>query len=174
MRLKNWDYGQNCSYFITICVANRLNLFGSIQDNVMNLNALGEIVETICKEIEQKFQFTILNSFVIMPNHFYGIITIKKDRTDIENDVDIRKYFMNFDKGGFANHKNPMFHQNLSRIIRWFKGRVTSEIRKTNSEFSWQSGYHDQIIKDEKSMSKIKNYIKNNPKHWKDDQFYLN
>ncbi len=34
------------------------------------------------------------------------------------------------ESGGFAGNKNPMLHDNLSRIIRWYKGRCTFEIRR--------------------------------------------
>ena len=66
-----------------------------------------------------------------------------------------------------------MLNINLSRIMKWFKGRVTFEIHKIHLDFQWQDGFWDNIIKDEKMYFKIKNYILNNPKNWKDDQFYF-
>lgn len=172
-RLKNWDYGKNASYFVTICTGNREKLFGEIVDEKMNLNELGKIVEEIWLKIPEKFDFAKLENYVIMPNHLHGIITIEKNKEHIENDEDLRKYFLNFEIGGFAKHKNPMLNNNLSRIIKWFKGRATFEIRKIYAGFLWQELFWDNIIKDEKMYFKIKNYIKNNPKSWKDDQFYF-
>ena len=37
--------------------------------------------------------------------------------------------------GGITGSRNPMFHENISRIIRWYKGRCSFEIRKFYSEF---------------------------------------
>ena len=74
--------------------------------------------------------------------------------------------------GGITGDKNPMLYDNLSRAIRWYKGRVAFEIHKINAGFAWQSRFHDHIIRDDKSFDRITNYIKNNPAKWSDDKFY--
>lgn len=71
--------------------------------------------------------------------------------------------------GGFAGDKNPMFHENISRIIRWYKGRCTFEIRKIHTDFAWQSLFYDHIIRNETAFQKITHYINNNPKNWEND-----
>ena len=73
--------------------------------------------------------------------------------------------------GGITGDKNPMLYDNLSRAIRWYKGRVAFEIHKINAGFAWQSRFHDHIIRDDKSFERITNYIKNNPAKWSDDKF---
>jgi len=75
--------------------------------------------------------------------------------------------------GGFAGNKNPMLHQNISRIIRWYKGRCSFEIRKIHADFNWQSRFHDHIIRDARSFETIQNYIANNPANWNKDKFLL-
>ena len=74
--------------------------------------------------------------------------------------------------GGATGINNPMLHENIGRVIRWYKGRCTFEIRKNLSEFTWQSSYWDSIIKNSNSYENIQNYIKNNPKKWSEDRFY--
>lgn len=74
--------------------------------------------------------------------------------------------------GGITGNKNPMIHQNVSRIIRWYKGRCTFEIRKTQPDFGWQSRFHDHIIRNETAFQKIAKYIIDNPKNWNADKFY--
>ena len=74
--------------------------------------------------------------------------------------------------GGFAGNKNPMFHENISRIIRWYKGRCSFEIRKIHADFAWQSLFHDHIIRDAQSFVHIQNYIESNPKNWGKDKFH--
>ena len=76
------------------------------------------------------------------------------------------------DIGGFAKQKNPMLNENISRVIRWYKGRVCFESRKKNTEFAWQPRFHDHIIRNTQSYEKIKNYIIENPSKWTDDKFY--
>src|SRR5690606_20508223 len=64
-------------------------------------------------------------------------------------------------QGGFAGGKNPMVNENISRILRWYKGRCSYEIHKTNAEFAWQSRFHDHIIRNELEYRRIVNYIIN-------------
>ena len=73
---------------------------------------------------------------------------------------------------GVTGNKNPMMHDNISRIIRWYKGRCTFEIRKKNPQFTWQSRFHDHIIRTDESYQKIHNYIENNVLNWNLDQFF--
>lgn len=76
-------------------------------------------------------------------------------------------------KGGITGNNNPMLHQNLSRILRWYKGRVTFEARKINPDFSWQTRFHDRIIRDKNEWYAKTNYIKNNPENWREDEFNI-
>ena len=74
--------------------------------------------------------------------------------------------------GGFSGYKNPMLNDTISKIIRWYKGRCSFECRKINSDFGWQSRFHDHIIRNSISFEIIQNYIFENPLNWKKDKFY--
>ena len=63
-----------------------------------------------------------------------------------------------------------MLHDNISRIINWYKGRVTFEARKINNDFGWQARFFDHVIRNEKSFFIISKYIINNPKKWEIDK----
>ena len=68
--------------------------------------------------------------------------------------------------GGFAGLKNPMLHDNLSRVVRWLKGRITFECRKINCDFKWQRNFHERIIRTEIEYLNVMKYIRNNPVWW--------
>ena len=187
-RLKNWDYGSNGAYFITICTQNREHFFGEIADGKMQLNQMGQLAEKYWLEIPQHFSFIELGNFVVMPNHTHGILIINKmddvvppisetpnvgvetrliaslPPTGISSPTEIN--------GGFAGTKNPMFHHNISRIIRWYKGRCSFEMRKIHADFGWQTRFHDHIIRDAQSFENIQTYIENNPLKWVKDKFH--
>ena len=74
--------------------------------------------------------------------------------------------------GGFANLKNPMFYENLGRMLRWFKGRATFECRKIIPYFAWQRNYWENIIRNNNDYARIVEYIENNPISWETDKFY--
>lgn len=77
-RLKNWDYGSNGTYFITICTKNRRRFFGEIANNKMVLNDIGCLAHNFWAAIPKHFPFVELGNFQIMPNHTHGILIINK------------------------------------------------------------------------------------------------
>ena len=153
-RLQGWDYGANAIYFVTICTANRAHYFGEIEDNTMQLNAAGMIAGQCWLDIPKYYPYIILDAHVVMPNHVHGIVIIDS-KLNIHDDDD-RKW-----KPG-----------TLGVIINQYKRIVTINARKTEPHFSWQTRFHDHIIRNEKSFEKIQKYIQENPLRWVDDMFY--
>lgn len=173
-RLQHWDYGRNAAYFVTICTKNRSHFFGEIRNGTMLLSEIGKIANQNWLAIPKQFPYVKLGDYIVMPNHVHGIIIIDKNDND---PVEARliaplRDHSHKKSGGFAGNKNPMLNNNLSRIIRWYKGRTTFECRKIDSDFEWQSRFHDHIIRNEKSFANISNYIINNPMNWKEDKFH--
>ncbi|MCP4652178.1 MAG: hypothetical protein GY858_02185 [Candidatus Omnitrophica bacterium] len=144
IRLRNHDYSRNGIYGVTICVKNKENYFGKIicRDAIYRvlLNDNGKIVNKYWDNIVVQFPFVELDEYVIMPNHVHGIIAIR-------------------DSCGVS----------LSKIIRWYKGRVTYEIRKSGNIFLWQGRFYDQIVRNDQSLYAVRKYIRNNPKNWQLD-----
>lgn len=190
-RLKGWDYFSCGLYFITICTKDKEHFFGKIENDTMKLNEIGEIMEANWLSIEKQFPTIETADFVIMPNHFHGILIIDglfylkaiNDGThginpvsisaDINTKVELPKSFNvepNSKLGGITGNKNPMLHRNISTAIRWFKGKTTFDARKINPDFAWQSRFYDHVIRSQTSFIKIQAYIKNNPKIWDRDR----
>jgi putative transposase len=169
-RLKNWDYGWNAAYFVTICTHKRKHYFGDIKNRKMQLSKIGEIAQKYWEEIPKQFNYAKLDTFVIMPDHMHGIIMIAKDTGAINraSTMEMKSSI----PGGITGNKNPMLYYNLSRIIRWYKGRVTYEARKIQPNFTWQPRFYDHIVRDERSFQNISEYILNNPLNWRNDQSY--
>ena len=58
----------------------------------------------------------------------------------------------------------------LSAIIRSYKTALTRWARVNGiPEFAWQTRYYDHIIRDDRSLDKIRLYIINNPLKWEFD-----
>jgi len=76
IRLKNFNYSEKGSYYITICLQNRMNILGHVQNKKMILNPLGKIVEDKWKNISKDNQNITLGPYIVMPNHIHGIINI--------------------------------------------------------------------------------------------------
>jgi REP element-mobilizing transposase RayT len=186
-RLQNWDYGTNGAYFITICSKDMKHFFGEVADGKMSLNAIGKLAEEYWIEIVKQFPYVELGNFQIMPNHMHGILIIDKIRKSVEtrfiaSNLDNDDYNVETrliasvppaqEIGGFSGENNPMLSENIARIIRWYKGRCTFEMRKINENFEWHSRFHDHIIRNSDSFERILNYIEKNPSKWEEDKFY--
>lgn len=193
LRLQNWDYSWNSYYFITICTKDRYNFFGNIdtfdtseqvsnQDGKMILNEIGEIAQRFLLEIPEHFKNVKLDEFVIMPNHIHVIVCIENLEQQNNNDIDnvgtrhclvptvntLNKYDENIGKNRFQNQgKNT-----ISSIIGSYKSICTKTINKTQNKifFAWQPRFYEHIIRDEKSLENIRQYIIDNPLKWDSDE----
>lgn len=141
-RLQKWDYGWNGFYYITICTANRKHYFGKIVDGKMQFSEIGEMAKKYWDEIPQHFPFVKLDAFIIMPDHVHEIIVIDKPVNDIT------------------------LSYTISSIIGSYKSVVSKYAHKINPGFAWQSRFYDHIIRNEKSLKRIMEYIINNPSKW--------
>ena len=79
-RLRNYDYGRNGAYFVTIVTKNRQNFFGEFQNGKMVLSEMGKMAKKYWYEIPRHFPFVRLDAFVVMPNHIHGILWIVRDK----------------------------------------------------------------------------------------------
>ncbi|MFI5137755.1 MAG: transposase [Sphingobacteriales bacterium] len=74
--MKGYDYSRAGLYFITVCVRDGELLFGKIENDEMLLNGAGKMIQTEWEKLPQRFGNIALHEFVVMPNHFHGILEI--------------------------------------------------------------------------------------------------
>ena len=113
-----------------------------------------------------------LGEFVVMPNHFHGIIFIGANdfNTNVNQNI-ARRDGMHGVSTVTGNKFGPQ-SKNLSSIVRGFKSSVTTWARKNNIPFHWQDRFHDHMIRNATAYNRISNYIINNPSQWQEDKFY--
>ncbi len=181
IRLRNYDYSQPGAYFVTICTYQKQSWFGEIKNGQMYLNQLGKIVADewlkTCK-IRPNFQ---LDEWVIMPNHFHGIVIINDYSGDDQSlgagnrPLDLGAGNLPLDLGA---RDAPLQQKpnSLSSCIAGFKSAVTKRInllRQNTDTPIWQRNYYESILRDEKYLAVVREYIINNPKNWPNDRDYL-
>ena len=83
MRLQGYDYSQADGYFVTIVTQERECLFGETQNDEMILNDAGKMVVKWWNELPDNFPSTTVDAFVVMPNHFHGVILIHETVADL-------------------------------------------------------------------------------------------
>jgi len=178
IRLPGHDYSSPGAYFITICTHNRQFLFGNIVDGEIMLNKFGELVKTEWQKTGIIRPNIVIDAFVIMPNHLHGILIINDEfcygRDTLQRVSTI----------GRKTNENNQIEQfgkptknSIPTIVRLFKSTTTkqiNQIRQTPGIPVWQRNYYEHIIRDTDDLSRIRHYIANNPKNWKNDEYDIN
>jgi len=160
-RLPTHNYGRAGVYFITICVLNRLSSFGTIADGEMMLSTIGEQVARCWLEIPTHFPLARLDYWVIMPDHFHGILILKP------NDNDLLKNQEDETSAGLR----PLRQSSVPAIVNQFKGSVKRWCNQHDyAAFAWQPRYHDHIVRNAEALGSIREYINRNPENWDPDK----
>ena len=156
-RLKQYDYSQAGNYFVTICIQDRVCLLGDIVNDNMILNDAGKMIENSWRQSPEYYDGVEIDSCQIMPNHLHGIITIDDQG-----------------RGGSRTAPISMPRKPLGRIIGAFKTVSTKRInlhRRTPSKPIWQRNYFEHIVRNDKELTDIREYIVNNPIQWELDKY---
>ena len=157
----------------------------------IQLNALGKCVEEEwLKTPNLRPDMNLaLAEYVVMPNHFHGIIHIGENqynsaalydyssRKEISDNLETQYIGSPVETQCIASlpgNRNSFGPQrkNLSSVVRGFKAAVTTFARKENIRFDWQARFHEHIIGGRKEYLQIANYIKWNPTNWINDELY--
>ncbi|MBT1072789.1 transposase [Geobacter chapellei] len=180
IRLRAFDYRSNGTYFITICAFQRESLFGEVVDGDMRLNRLGMAVDACWQSIANHFPNVQLDEFVIMPNHFHGIMNIvghvgAKQGSSASPGFGIEGNNVgNCNKGEAGEAiasplRDGTVSGSLGAVIQNFKSISTRKINKIRNNPGcpvWQRNYYEHIIRSESDLTNIRQYIANNPLKW--------
>ena len=199
IRLQGYDYSQAGAYFVTICTQNRACLFGNIKNDEMVLNEYGGAVRDEWLKTAESRAGIRADEFVVMPNHFHGIIIITESTIRAIRELPLRahNYFvgaidkttshstrLSKDDSQVADyHESPLplrqqrRQMTLSKIIGRFKmltAKRINEIRQLPGISVWQRNYYEHVIRNEADYKQISEYIADNPRRWEEDTLHPN
>ena len=180
LRIKNYNYSLPGAYFITICTYRKENILGYIIDGKIKLNVLGKITVREWLRTFQIRENIQLDEYMVMPNHFHGIIIL----TEKEGHNSLCPYKNNQksdNRRGTMYRAHPSTYESFGKpisgsiptIIRLFKSAVTRGIKRLDYPFLysiWQRNYYEHIIRNERELNRIREYIQNNPLRWEYDR----
>lgn len=177
--LKNYDYSQAGAYFVTLCSQNRACLFGTIENQQIELNEYGLIVQQIWEYLPIHFDNLELDAAVIMPNHFHGIIIITcRGAVSAPNNAPNNTPNNVVSSNNLLSSRNYQKNKtNLSSIVAYFKYQTTKLINQQREQVGsklWQRNYYEHIIRNEQSLQILRQYIQENPLKWELDQLHPN
>lgn len=158
----DWDYAANACYFVTMVTWQRMRVFGEVGPKGVELSQAGVLVDEMIRALPQYFPFTEVVTHVVMPDHLHILVRLQKSAQELQADPPfIRKRV----PGGPI--PSCMRRKDLSRAMRWLKGRCTFEIRPQLPAFAWQRSFYDRIMRSESEARRFAAYTDANPaKAW--------
>jgi len=169
IRLKEYDYSQTGAYFVTVCAWKKECLFGEISQGKVNCNEAGEIVTDVWNKLLERFPSIELDEFVIMPNHFHGIIVLNVGvGLALPNALPDTTRGTKQKQTGAASGAPT-----LGDIMRTFKSTTAVNVNRRLDRPGypiWQRNYYEHIIRDDRELHTIRQYIRHNPLKWDEDE----
>ncbi len=159
IRLKGYDYSQRGYYFVNICTKNRELYFE--RDDVKRM------IRNIWCDLPNRFPNIELDEFIIMPNHIHGIIVVGVTLVVARANQTQRA----------GTRPAPTKTVALGDIVGAFKSLITNGYINGVKNKNWkrfdgrllQRNYYEHIIRNGKSLNRIREYIINNPLRWDTD-----
>jgi putative transposase len=163
-RLQSWDYRSRGWYFVTICTQNRRPILGKIVDNEIQLSPIGLIANSELCDLHTHYGNVYVDKHIAMPNHVHAIFMI-----------DGEHYFSPQARTTVAPppKRSSISPEagSLSAIVRSYKAGVTLKSRDLGfSGEIWQARFHDHLLRGDKVISAVREYIRNNPANWAMDK----
>ncbi len=154
IRLPDWDYRTIGFYFVTICTHQRTYLFEDPNLHKIAANTWIHIPK------QPHAQHVALDEWVVMPNHIHGLIEIVAPPET---------------SGSQRNRVDVLHSGSLGAIIGNYKMLVSKRVkaiqRMTNTDLKvWQRGYWERIVRNDRELNAIRQYIQDNPARWAEDR----
>ena len=202
IRLREYDYSSVGAYFVTICAQGRECLFGDFAAGELRLNDAGRMVAEWWGKLPEKFPHVTLEEYVIMPNHFHGIVMItavgappcgcppltSKPRQPhgdcpcvVPKSGRPHGAVESGSPRGAVNNGQPHgVTPTVGDLMDWFKTMTTNAYIKSVKLLDWppfpgrlwQRNYYERIIRNDAELAAIQEYILFNPVNWAEDEEY--
>src|SRR5262245_31313828 len=179
IRLRGYDYSQSGGYFVTVVTQDRTCLFGEIVNETIRLNEAGHMVERWWFELKHRFPTVETDEFVVMPNHFHGIVVIGVGAdlrvgphpevipTARQGTHTARQGTHTARQGTHTARLGTHTGVPLPTLVQWFKTMTTNEYISGIKTLRWvpfrgrlwQRNYYEHVIRNEESLARVRRYI---------------
>lgn len=146
LRIESFDYSSAGAYFVTVCTANRENLFwdnvkiscnsvgaDSIRPQDVPLSPIGSLAEDAISQISEHYEHISVDNYCIMPDHVHILLRITPTTSGVSVELSTV----------------------IASLKRWVSRQVGRPI--------WQKSYYDHVIRGQRDYNEIWQYIEENP-----------
>jgi len=184
IRLKGYDYTQLGAYFITLCTHQRQHLFGMVEQDAVVPSDCGRVVAAQWQAAAEHSTRVRLDVWVVMPNHMHAILWIENTgeafpRDDLSEPATLHRHALLSEGASLGNasplHPAGAMPGSVGAIVGSFKSiaaRRINRLRHMPGAPVWQRNYYEHVIRTEDALSKIRQYIVDNPKRWHLDRYH--
>jgi putative transposase len=156
IRLPSHDYRSSAVYFVTICTHGRENLFDDPR--------FRRIAESLWQAIPSHPQAhrVTLDEWIVMPNHLHGLLVFGPAEAGSPSEPPLRP-------DGWIG----LAAGSLGAIVGNYKSLVTrriNELRDTPGAPVWQRNYYERIVRNQRQLDALRQYIAENPARWAADR----
>lgn len=137
-RLRGHDYTEPGYYFVTFNTWDRHPHLGHLENGRLHALPIGAFLDHEINQIAVSHPAIQVDCYAIMPDHVHILLYISLASVDTS----------------------------ISDIVRLLKGRSSAAYRRmvpNSGGKLWQSGFDDQIIKNDKHLDEVRRYIAENP-----------
>jgi putative transposase len=154
IRLKDFDYSRDGAFFVTMCTFDRGCYFEEHKQ-------LRHIINDQWNKIPDRFPHVSLDEYVIMPNHFHGILVICDNvHCDFSEGGESTGNFTTL--GGIVGSFKSLCSNSWLNIVK-------AENINVKGKF-WQKNFYEHVIRNDNEMKRIRKYIAENPLKWELDR----
>lgn len=162
IRLSDFDHASAGGYFVTLCTHEKKCVLGDIRGSEMHLSDLGRIVDLEWRRSSEIRVEVELDSFVIMPNHMHAIVLFRAELPDAAEPA-------------LPRTMRGTGRRTLSSLVAGFKAATTRRTRAMigpSFDPLWQRNYYEHVIRGERVLDRIRQYIADNPLRWNQDGYH--
>ncbi len=154
-------------------------MFGEIVDGKMCLNDKGKMIKKEWNNLSQSFSNIEIDEYIVMPNHFHGILIINSNPVGARLRRVVAHNVITCDISKRAGTRPaPTEIKTIGNIIGAFKSITTHKyingVKNHNwqpfNQKLWQRNFYEHIIRNEKDLNEICEYIQSNPMNWEIDE----
>lgn len=148
-RLPEYDYRQPGAYFVTLCRHDPRICFGEVVAGEMVPDAVGQMILAEWQALAVAVPGIGLDCVMLMPDHLHGILVLGAD-PEVQLWQSLGEVI-----GRFKNASNHRYFANVHAGI-WppIDKRV------------WQLRYYDRVVRNDRELERIREYMAANPARW--------
>jgi REP element-mobilizing transposase RayT len=169
IRRKGYDYHNAGAYFVTVCTKNRECV---LDDPIVNA-----IIHDVWYALPNWFPTIALDEFVVMPNHTHFVVwnnvgtplagVLNKDNMD--GGKPHPYVILQPQKINTAPSLGDIVGTFKSLVFKVYLDWIEVNDPSRRAKF-WQANYYEHIVRNDRELNAIRQYIIDNPINWKMDR----